>query len=606
MRLEKVTIKNFRKLRDCTIIFRDTTMLIGSNNAGKSSVFAALDYLHKNSNVTREDYSKIYNSEDEDYTFEKEIKIIGEYHNVPVDANNWIGFKGRLIKHKPVLEGESGYKIIYKKVWTLAESKIKISMLEYPRSVNNKYSEAKITSDLVGDDYTEDFIKEHFGSENFEKKFTTAKLKPKLDDLSKYWDIDIDSEADWILNPGGIPGNILSKLPNIVIIPAESCIEELTSSGGALFNLLNILFDNVRTKSENYENAQKFLNALANELDPNDISTDFGSLLKDLNSMTHNLFPDSAVHVTAELDKPEKTIKPQFKVEMESNVKTSVKYQGHGMIRSTVFQLLRFVQDYINHSLDFPKSTIFCFEEPEIYLHPSAANQMRDALYDLSGSNCQIIATTHSPFMVNLGTDIKMSLTKFSIDEDGFSKSKSFNLESAFLELQDDEKQNLKMLLKIDDYISRMFFTRKCIFIEGDTEEIVIRETIKRLNKDDKSRVIGNCEFLRARGKAVLISVAKYLNALDIEYIIMHDRDQKTPKAASINPLILKQTGNKRRIMIEECIEDLLGYKPPTSEKPFKAYNYITENWSDEFENLPLNWRLIFIKLCSPFLDHLI
>lgn len=230
---------------------------------------------------------------------------------------------------------------------------------------------------------------------------------------------------------------------------------------------------------------------------------------------------------------------------------------------------------------------------------------MREALYELAGPNCQIIATTHSPFMVNLGSEKSMSLTKFSFDDEDFSTSNSFNLEKAFVDLQEDEKQNLKMLLKIDDYISRMFFTKKCIFVEGDTEEVVIRETIKRLTKEDKSRVIGNCEFLRARGKAVLISMAKYLNALGIDYIIMHDRDSGTPQAEVMNDPILAQTGEDRRVMLQECIEDVLGYTPPASEKPFRAHRYIQENWGDDFNGVPTAWREIFIGLCAPYLDHL-
>ncbi|NEL70170.1 ATP-binding protein, partial [Escherichia coli] len=93
MRLDKLTIRNFRKLKDCVVNFRDTTFLIGSNNAGKSSVFKALDYLHKNSNVSSDDYSKHYNEEREDFIKATEIEIIGEYHNIPDIAKNWVGFK---------------------------------------------------------------------------------------------------------------------------------------------------------------------------------------------------------------------------------------------------------------------------------------------------------------------------------------------------------------------------------------------------------------------------------------------------------------------------------------------------------------------------------
>lgn len=605
MRLHELHINNFRKLKKCCIKFRDTTFLIGPNNAGKSSVFAALNHLHKSTNLDREDYSKEFNDDEGSYRYEDEVEIIAEYHNVPDAANDWLGFKGRVITSNEQLDGETGNSIVYKKVWSLNQSKPKFFMMEYQRTRSALYAECKKVSDLVGEHYSEDFLKQHFGAVNFGKSLTVAATKSKHLDLPECWDIQVDEDATWVENPGGISGNVLSKLPRVVVIPAESCISELTSSGGALFSLLGDLFEQVRSSSHNYTQAQNFLNNLAAELNPNDETTDFGQLINDLNGMVDNLFPDSAVHVNATLDVPDKSIKPQFNVEMESNVKTAVNYQGHGMIRATAFQLLRFVQDFINRNSDVPRATIFCFEEPEIYLHPSAANQMRDSLYDLAGPNCQIVATTHSPYMVNLGSEKSVSLTKFNFTENNFSTTNSFNFEEAFLALHGDEKQNLKMLLKVDDHVSRMFFSKKCIFVEGDTEEVVIRETIKRLSVEDKAKVIGNCEFLRARGKAVLISIAKYLNALDVNYIFMHDRDAGTDRAEAMNAPILAQTGEERRIMIEECIEDLLGYPAPSAEKPYKAHLHIQQSWGDDFAGLPNNWKSIFVQLCSPYLDHL-
>jgi len=384
LRLHEVKIKNFRKLKDCTIKFRDTTFLIGSNNSGKSSVFAALNHLHKNTNTSREDFSKTYNPENESYTYEEEIEVLAEYHNLPDEACEWTGFKGRIINTVDPLEGETTNSIIYKKIWTLNGSKPKVYMKEYPRSPKGRYSTATKVIDLLGDDFSEEFLKEHFGSANYDKKLTVVAVKPKLNDLANYWDIDTAEDSTWVENPGGIPGNILSKLPRVVVIPAESCISELTSSGGALFSLLGDLFEQVRTNSPNYEQAQVFLSNLASELNPNDEATDFGRLIRDLNGMVGNLFPDSAVHVSASLDVPERAIKPEFNVQMQSNVKTSVDYQGHGMIRATAFELLRFVQDYVNRITEGTRATIFCFEEPEIYLHPAAANQMRDSLYELA------------------------------------------------------------------------------------------------------------------------------------------------------------------------------------------------------------------------------
>jgi predicted ATP-dependent endonuclease of OLD family len=605
MRLHKLQIKNFRLIKDCTILFRDATFLIGPNNTGKSSIFSAIDYLHKNTNVDREDYSKTYDQEEEEYVYEDEIEIIAEYHNLPEESENWVGFRGRVITNDDVLPEESNRKIIYKKVWSINQSKPKIYMLEYERNVSATYQAANTVNDLIGDDFDEEFLSNHFGPSNLNKGLNTAKTREKLTDLPQYWEINQNSEPEWIENPGGIPGNVTHRLPRVVTIPAESCITELTSAGGALFTILGDLFEQVRTESDNYEQAQHYLNELAAELDPDDQDTNFGQLIEQLNSMTHRLFPDSAVHVSASLAHPEKSIKPEFNVEMESNVRTTVNYQGHGMIRATAFQLLRYIQDFVNQRATAPRSTIYCFEEPEIYLHPSASNQMRDAIYELSGPGCQIISTTHSPYMINLGSEKAVSLCKFSLNDSSFTSTHSLNLQSAMQSLQEDEKQNLKMLLKIDDYISRMFFTKKAVFVEGDTEEVVIRETLLRLDTENRSRVIGNIEFLRARGKPVLISIAKYLNALGIDYFIVHDRDNGNEKAESYNDHILEQTGDDKRLMLEECIEDVLGYDAPTSEKPFKAYDHIKNNWGETFSDIPNNWQGIFKTICAPYLDQM-
>lgn len=605
MRLHRIEVQNFRNLKNCSVDFLDATFLIGPNNTGKSSLFKALDHLHSSAALTRDDHHKSYDPDTDAYVYESEIEIIAEYRNLPEESENWQGFRGRVLTVENQIPGETNLAIRYKKIWSINKTKPEIYLQEYPRSIAPEYSEAKKVQDLIGNHYDEQFIRDHFGDSNLAKNLTVAAMSQKLQDLPAYWDIDNTGEIKWIQNPGGIPGNVLSKLPQIIVIPAESCITELTSSGGSLHKMLGNLFTHVREKSDNFKQAQGFLNELAKELDPSDQSTDFGQLIESLNSMTHRLFPDSSVHVSASLDQPDKAIKPQFSVEMQSNVKTTVDYQGHGMIRATAFQLLRCIQEFINRNSDAPRATIFCFEEPEIFLHPAAANQMRDAIYELAEPNCQIIATTHSPYMVNLGSDASVSLCKFSLLETGGSSTTTLNLDSAFRTLQDDEKQNLKMLLKVDDYFSRVFFSPKSIFIEGDTEEVLVRESLRRLSVTERAKVVGNIEFIRARGKPVLISIAKYLNALGIEYHILHDHDGSKPGSESVNNAIADAAGEDRRTMVHEQVEDLLGYPPPSYDKPFKAHQFTEENWGDSFDSISENWRLLFLDLCAPHLDSI-
>jgi len=176
--------------------------------------------------------------------------VVAEYHNLPESAYGWLGFKGRVISSQEPLDGETGNSIVYKKIWSLNQGKPKIFMKEYPRVRSALYFESTKVSDLVGEHYSEVFLKEHFGEANFEKNLTSAANKTKLFDLPECWDVQVDEEATWVENPGGIPGNVLSKLPRIVVIPAESCISELTGSGGALHSLLGDLFDQVRGNSK--------------------------------------------------------------------------------------------------------------------------------------------------------------------------------------------------------------------------------------------------------------------------------------------------------------------------------------------------------------------
>ncbi|WP_411393182.1 AAA family ATPase, partial [Vibrio parahaemolyticus] len=65
-------------------------------------------------------------------------------------------------------------------------------------------------------------------------------------------------------------------------------------------------------------------------------------------------------------------------------MRTPIENQGTGMIRSAVFSLLRYRKTWEEQREEKnERGLIICFEEPEIFLHPSAANQMRNTIYDL-------------------------------------------------------------------------------------------------------------------------------------------------------------------------------------------------------------------------------
>ncbi|HHP9130375.1 TPA: TOPRIM nucleotidyl transferase/hydrolase domain-containing protein [Listeria monocytogenes] len=173
-----------------------------------------------------------------------------------------------------------------------------------------------------------------------------------------------------------------------------------------------------------------------------------------------------------------------------------------------------------------------------------------------------------------------------------------FNIQEAFKTLLEEEKDYVKLTLKMDDYLARIFFARNVLIVEGDTEEIVLRETISLMPEKMKKNVLSNWQIVRARGKAVIISLVKYLKAMGIEPYVMHDLDSETPGAAKMNePIRNALNDDTKLITLNNCIEDILGYVAPTSNKPHKAYKFIQEKWDGDYKNISEKWKKIVEKL---------
>jgi predicted ATPase len=589
MKLHSLKIKGFRRLRSATIIFGDATFLIGANNVGKSSVFQAIEYLlsAKKTIPSFEYYSVIDEETGETKPAVTEIILEAEFRNLPEDARTWRGFKGRTFSYASSGDDDTGLSVTYRKTFAFGSDVI-IEFRSKEREVNSEYADCKTGQDYVDKGLDPEIVTSLFSdlSKNIGK--SKAALE-KLEQLDEIW--DVREEETWFQNPGGIPGNVLKMLPRFLLIPADTSIGEIEGTGsGVLGKTLSELFEDVRESSENYHHAQRYLNELSKELDPEDADSEFGKMIGELNSILSSVFPDSQLHATTDLSDPDKALKPTFKVEMSSNVRTPVTHQGSGMVRAAAFGILRFRQKWLSNKEDEHKRTVIvCFEEPEIYLHPSAANQMRDTIYELSGNGSQIVATTHSPFIIDLSRKPNQVLNSISITDDGV-KVNPFTVSDAYKQLEDDDKTHVKMLLRIDTHIARVFFTKHVVVVEGDTEDVLISETLKKLPREKFLKIVSDFEVVKARGKASIIGLSKYLISMGISPIVVHDRDQGIEGAERFNqPIADVLAGNGKVIQMHENVEDVVGYPTPSAEKPLTAFQQ-TALWAD-WESIPSGWK---------------
>ena len=527
------------------------------------------------------------------------IVFTAEFRRIPREANSWRGFKGRLLNYEPDINDplDTGLKFIYRKTYPVG-GKVKIETFEKLKVMKSEFKDCSCIQDYLDAGLSEDELTDEIKKIKYDKKLS-AKERSLFDVIEDIFDIDYSQES-WVENPGGIPQNVLSKLPKYLLIPAQDSEGEISGTSGTLQRTLNELFNEVREKSENYRLAQEYLNKLAKELDPSDDSTEISKMIGEINCIISDVFPHTGISAQANLSDADKVIKPAFDIQMNSNVSTPSKLQGTGLIRSTVFALLRYKALRDNKKdITQERQLIIGFEEPEIYLHPNAISKMRDTIYSLAESgNNQIVCTTHSPYMIDLSKKPKQTLNRLSLInlEESTAltvKSDAFNITKEFLKLQEDDKSYIKMLLRVEDAIAKCFFVKKVLIIEGDTEQVILSETISKLPINLKNEILSDWYILRARGKAAIIPLIKYLRAMHIDIYVMHDKDADTQGAVIFNEPIRQALDNDGHLFVlENCVEDVLGYTAPTSDKPYKAYCYINENWK-EWKDISEQWKII-------------
>lgn len=617
MKLHKLTIEGFRRHKKSEISFSNASFLIGENNTGKSTILKAIEILLTDEKKIPENCffqfgnDKLVDSSDE-------IILTAEFRELPDEARTWRGYGGRIFSYVEIdSEGQEVIKnsIFYRKSFKPNATR-KIEMKSKTKTIKSELESIKTIGGFIERGFDEKSIKgTEFESADKTKILSVKKLKDFIDMFENEFDFyDYDDKEIWVENPGGIAGNVLSKLPKVLYIPAHDGADDLGETKGAFQDILVELFADVRDESENYKQAQVFLNNLARELDPENDDTEFGKMMSELNRTLSGVFSGVGLNAKATLSDAETAIKPKFAVTMTSNIQTPVEMQGTGVVRSTVFALLRYKALRDMKKTAYQRPLIVCFEEPEIYLHPNAANQMRDTIYELANTdNNQIICSTHSPYMIDLGKKTGQVLNYLFINnEEIITKSRdiltcelvnnqAFNIQEGFKNLQEDEKDYVKLLLKMDDYLSRVFFAKNVLVIEGDTEEIVLKETISLMPEEIKKNVLCNWQIVRARGKGSIIALVKYLKAMNIEPYVMHDKDSETPGAVKMNEPIRKALNNDEKLIIlENCMEDVLGYVATSNDKPYKAYKFIKENWKNDYSKIGDKWKKIVEELFNP------
>lgn len=577
MRLTRIVIKNFRRIEEASIDLAKSTFLIGQNNFGKSSVIRCLELLLSTQPMDQKDIRKLEDGASCDC-----VQLTGYFDGIPTDVANSRGFRGRVVNGA----------FCYRKTYPLANpGKPTIECIEYPYTIRPEFTTIRNGEDLIAANVPFERVREIVGAD-FTKKLKAGWERELLDLVAEF---DMTAEPLWVENPGGVPANIVSKLPRLIHVPPITKQEDVGDGQGRSLvgQVLGVLFEDLLEGNETAAAVQAGLTVLESQMSPAEDGSLINLLCNDVNEIIGGVFPGCGIRITPSLQELCTVLKPRYEIQMYSNTDTDVTRQGTGLLRTAIFSMFRYHTKLNEQRERHIRPLIVAFEEPEIYLHPSAANLLRDTIYDL-GNTDQIVCTTHSPWMIDLSRDLQ-SLTKMVLLPTGYLGAANYGISDELGRLQGDDKIRVKMLQLFDDQMSRVFFAERVVVVEGDSEMVALKATIDLLPQEIRKQVLSRVQIVKARGKATIISLVKYLRALSIEPFVIHDRDQGTEGATVFNQPILDAVGSADRVVqLHECIEHVLGYPPPTSEKPYKVYRKTSE-WGI-FNDAPEAWRTIFIQ----------
>jgi len=190
------------------------------------------------------------------------------------------------------------------------------------------------------------------------------------------------------------------------------------------------------------------------------------------------------------------------------------KYVSKGFHRKLILEALKnVVGEFRKLGRPFGDGIILFFEEPELYLHPQASKELYEIFQNLTETGFQIFLTTHSSNFVAL-KDYK----SLCIVRDAGHGTEVFQYKGNLF--SGDEIQNFNMNYWINPDRGELFFARRVILVEGQTDKIVLGALAKKIDVYQYEYSIIECG-----SKGIIPQFIKLLNAFSIPYVAVYDKD---------------------------------------------------------------------------------
>lgn len=582
MKLKKLTIRNFRGISFAEIDIENFTTLVGPNNIGKSTILNAIHLVLDNKKPRLEDWPGQKPSIET-------MMIVCEFAELEAWERN-----------KPAISQllyDDILKVKLTAEWNQDQSDYSHEYSVY--NFENKFPWSDESFTNAKKDATSKAIFDKLG-------ITTAALfKEKTLEIEEYvinnHPEHVIISEDWHVKK--FANSLQQAIPHVMYVPASFKIEdELKATNNSPFSFLftNKLFPKVKddhTYKDYLAKAQSLQNKLKGQAEDGTEIEGLGDALTQVSTTLNQILDfDSKVRLAVgDID-----VEPLFMKAatflVDEEIETSLQYQGSGVQRALAFAMLESNAEVESEVLGENRTVIVLYEEPELYIHPHLMRRLKSTLQSRSNSpKWQVICSTHSPFLINLADNPKsLKLIK----RDGNNQRKVHQITSDIFEQTGnyDERTLLRSMLDFHPTVCESLFAKRVVIVEGDTEVAVfsmISELAHKLNIE--GGIHKDTTVVSAGGKWTIPAIAKVLNAMDIDYRVIHDTDRKglsdeeLASKPAIHPFkanekIAAVAGVENVYLVKDTFEHVLwdqtaNESVKASDKPFNSWlrirNYI-------------------------------
>ncbi|MER7044215.1 AAA family ATPase [Streptomyces jumonjinensis] len=515
MRLEHIMIDNFRGLSHVDMSFSRFGCLIGENNAGKSSVFQALNMFLRSGSAVDTDFLSPARPIRIRLTFTgigaADLERLEESHRSRIEP---VVADGRLTlartyegvgKGTMWVVGKVPRDLRFRKEALEKVLRPKISTEELEENV--KYTYPEIFAKLSG-------------------KITRTAVKREWAECVANLRDDEYTTGDEALMTG-LDKSVAPLLPEPIYIPAvKELNDDLKTSSTATFGrLLSILFEDIEHQLPQLEASFEQLRSQLNVVSQEDGGESDGRLpeVREIESLIQRNLQESFPRASVRLEIPPPRLRSLLEgaqITVNDGINGPFKTKGDGLRRSVAFAILRAYVDMKTAKPTKPDSAqqpcLLMFEEPEVFLHPQAQRQLFDALTVFSGYNDVLVSTHSSSFCAPGATGTFVKVVKDHTLEPPASRT-------CVIDLSDmDARDQFEIITHENNEAA--FFATSVLLVEGPSDRTLIPHIARSLSPQwdfDKH----GAAIAKVEGKGSIERYRSFFQRFEMRVAVVADLD---------------------------------------------------------------------------------